>query len=429
MSIFYDHALPSRVRLLILGGGIHGVGLLHDMASRGWRDIHLVEKDVIGSGTSSRSTKLIHGGLRYLQNIRNWGLVAGSLKERFLLSQLAPDLAKPLEFYLPVLKGSGMPAFILKTGLALYDFLAGKYRINNFRTVQDEDWTKNVPTLNQKIVKKIFSYWDVQTDDLALVRRVAASAVKLGASITENCRVVRISQSEDGWKVEVKKSNGDLHTISARYVLNALGPWANRFLDSSGIQSPHHAVNSQGIHLLFEDISHKVAMFLQSPEDSRIFFILPWQGHTLVGTTETLFEGNPDDLAVQENDVNYLLGKCNLYLTRKFTQKDIKASFAGLRWLPLEKGKDLGHTTRSHYIGNTPTQRGMMYTIYGGKLTGYRELSEFIGNEIIKNFGESQRTRTKEKEFWASADETPKDSQTILERFDKGGATFTARNF
>lgn len=418
--------LPSRVRVLVLGGGIHGVGVLHDLASRGWHDVCLVEKATLASGTSSRSTKLVHGGLRYLQRIRDFGLVAEALHERAILREAAPDLVTPLELYLPIVKG-GMPGWMVRTGLALYDVLAGKYKIHKHGVITDRNQVlQNTPMLDLDKTKKVLSFWDMQTDDAGLVRRVAASAEKCGGKIFENCEVLHLAASDDGWNVVVRDAQGKEHVISALYVFNALGPWSNRLLEQSKIKPKFGGVNSKGVHLLLPDMGHKAGLFLQSPEDKRIFFMLPWQGYTLLGTTEDRFDDHPDKLNIEEREVQYLLQHCNRYLRTPIKESDVKATFAGLRWLQVEDDRDLNTTTRSDAIGEHLSGRGLLLTLYGGKLTTYRHLAETIGDRITNHFGEFKASATEKPTMWIH----PQDAETekdVLTRFLKGGLAYSPR--
>jgi len=404
----YNDELPTRVRVLILGGGIHGAGTLHDLASRGWRDVHLIEKDRLGAGTSSKSTKLIHGGLRYLRRVADFGLVSEALKERQVLMHLAPDLVHPVELLFPILKDGGMPRFMVKAGLSLYDRMAGKFRIAPHRLLTAAEISDKASVLDQSHTKAVYSFWDAQTDDLGLVGRVAASASRLGAGITEGCRAERITPSEDGWNVQVVDQAGETHVVSARYVVNGLGPWANRFLETSGIAPTHRGVNNKGVHLLFDDVGLKAGLFLQSLKgDGRIFFMLPWQGYTLLGTTEDLYTGDPDRLTVHEEEIAYLVGNCSRFLKEPLAVTDVRHTFAGLRWLAVEAGHNLSTTSRAYVVGERESRRGLLLTVYGGKLTTYRNLARTIGDRIAKHFGEFRPSRTDQPEAWAAAEQTP----------------------
>lgn len=423
----FQDAIPSRVRLLILGGGIHGVGVLHDFVSRGWKDVHLVEKSQVGSGTSSRSTKLIHGGLRYLKNFRDFWLVSESLHERQVLMRVAGDLVKPLELLLPSMKGAGMPPFMIKAGLSLYDLLAGEAKISPHRKISNEEALEKIPPLNTDIAKKIYSFWDSQTDDLRLVRRIASSACNRGGTITENCRATSITKSDDGWLVTLENADGKRHHVSALYVVNALGPWANAFLEKSEMAPIYHGVNNEGVHLLIRDLGLKSGLLAQSPADGRVFFILPWLGQTLIGTTESVYTGDPDQLTIKKDAVDYLLNRSKEYLTIQLRESDILATFSGLRWLALDERRDITSTSRGYEMGVHEGQRGLLLTIYGGKLTTYRRLSETIGDRITKHFGEFRPSKTAEPEMWDQLETTKEPSP--IERFKDGGVAFNKQAY
>ena len=404
----YTDDPPIRVRVLVLGGGIHGCGVLHDLVSRGWHDVHLVEKSKIGSGTSSKSTKLIHGGLRYLQRMSDFGLVTEGLNERRLLMELAPDLVKPVEFLFPVIRNAGMPRWMVKFGLSIYDKLAGRNRLGEHRLVSSEEVAFKAPQLDQDKCKVVYSFWDCQTDDLALVQRVAASAHKMGATISEHLEVVQIEANPDGWTVVVRKADGSRCAISALYVVNCLGPWANLILEKSGIPPNFRGLNNKGAHLLLPDIGLKSGLFLQSLKaDGRIFFVLPWLGSTLVGTTEVLYTANPDRVRADERDIEYLLDNCNQFLRQPLVRSDVRQVFAGLRWLAVEEGRGLSDTSRHHVLGERISGRGLIITLYGGKLTAYRDLAQSIGDRILEHFGEFKASGTANKATWVTASDSP----------------------
>src|SRR5690606_36807923 len=188
----------------------------------------------------------------------------------------------------------------------------------------EADARARVPNLDTGKFRRFYSFYDCQTDDLALVHRVASSGLGLGATLSEYCEATSIKEFEDGFLVDVRKSDGSIATISAQYVVNALGPWANRFLEHSGFKPTHRGVNNKGAHLVLPDTGMKSALFLQSRAgDGRIFFVIPWQGMTLVGTTESEYEGDPDEQGTTEEDVNYLLKSCNEFMLRPFKRQDI----------------------------------------------------------------------------------------------------------
>lgn len=416
----FSDELPTRVRVLVMGGGIHGVGILHDLASRGWKDIHLVEKSSVGSGTSSKSTKLIHGGLRYLKRITDFDLVSEALSERHLLKTLVPDLVKPVEFLFPILKGSGLPRWQVKVGLTIYDQLSGRLNIKGHKNIQISEAIQRAPILDGKKISSVYSFWDAQTDDLGLVYRVACSAKKLGATISEKTIVKGIRATDDGWKVTVQDQRGAHREISALYLINALGPWANKVLEESGIAPTHKAINNKGSHLILGDLGLKNGLFLQSFNgDDRIFFLLPWFGKTLLGTTEKIFDNDPDTVQISADEVDYLLGNINNFLSSHVTLKDIEYTFSGLRWLPIEEGKSISQTSRSHIIGEIACRRGLMLTIYGGKLTTYRSLALEVGNLVSKHFGDLSKSQTHLQSAWISGLECMEGPPSVESRFEQ----------
>ncbi|MBP6217600.1 MAG: glycerol-3-phosphate dehydrogenase/oxidase [Oligoflexales bacterium] len=417
---------PKKVEALILGGGIHGVGVLHDLACRGWKDVLLLERSALGSGTSSRSTKLIHGGLRYLQRISQVGMVSQSLNERGFLLDIAPDIVFPLEILIPLAKGSG-PFFPSKVrvGLSLYDFIAGRHKIHTHRTIPKAELAEKVPCLDSIMFRGALSFWDAQTDDLALVRRVAKSALKMGGQIAEHCEAIKLeSDQEVGWSVTVRTEDGE-RIIRTPYVINCLGPWSNLFIEKSGLEPPYKGVSNKGTHIILKDLGLTAGLFLRAKEDKRMVFVLPWQGYTLVGTTESRYDGHPDALKVEENEVDYLLKVCGGALKKNLSlqRSDVLSAFSGLRWLAVEKRKSLTATSRETVLGENfangfeETKRGVMITVYGGKLTSYRALAEKIGDHLAQYCGDFYQSSTHKIESWIQSDEDPLPPPSVIQRF------------
>lgn len=408
MTTLSETNIDSRYRVIILGAGIHGIGIAHDLASRGWKDVLVVEKSVIGAGTSSKSTKLIHGGLRYLQHPRDFPLVAEGLGERHLLTKLAPDIVKPLPFIFPVMKKGGMPRIIIKLGLLLYDALSWGRSLGHHKWLSTEEAFLDAPILDKSAFKGFYRFYDGQTDDLALVRRVAQSAAALGTTILEGVKAEKISHDTSGWTVQLRGKN-ETKTVTAKYIVNALGPWAHEVFEASSIRPKVVGVNNQGSHLMVRDLGLKSGLFLQSPEDGRIFFVLPWLGHTLIGTTEDVFEGKPDDCRASESQISYLLERCNRFLSVKLSKEDVVSTFSGMRWLARDEKNSLSDTTRTHLITEHHNNGNILYTIYGGKLTAYRALAEEVGSKIVKAFGDNTPSQTHLSKFWAKPESMPEE--------------------
>jgi glycerol-3-phosphate dehydrogenase len=413
----YQQRLPAQVRVLVLGGGIHGVGVLHDLASRGWHDIHLIEKARLAHGTSSKSTKLVHGGLRYLQHIHDFSLVHEALRERGLLLTLAEDLVHPLEILFPLNRKSVLNRWKIRAGLRLYDLLAGAHKIAPHQVVSSSYLTGKAAILDQSRLHGAYSFWDAQTDDLALVRRVAASAARLGAGISEASCALGLRPLGEGWQVDVRTPQGDVTQISARYVVNCLGPWSNQLLYDSGMVPHYQGIANKGIHLILPDLGLKAGLILQTPHDGRICFLLPWLGSTLLGTTEDAYSGDKEQIPVLTQEAQYLLRTCNAYLHRPLRVQDIQGSFAGLRWLPAVKTKNLSTISREHVIAEHPAARGILFTLYGGKLTTYRSLAQIIGDKIAHHAGQFSPSTTHAKSQWVNKSAEEQEIPSIHSRF------------
>ncbi|MFK7872865.1 MAG: glycerol-3-phosphate dehydrogenase/oxidase [Oligoflexales bacterium] len=406
--------------VLVLGGGIHGVGVLHDLASRGMSRIALLERDVVGSGTSSRSTKLIHGGLRYLKRISQFGMVRESLRERQILLRNAPDLVQPLQCYIPVAAQGGTPQWMVKIGIYLYEYLAGSASLGAPGHCRGSIVKNVLPYVRIHDDEIVQSFWDGQTDDVGLTIRVATSAENLGGEIYEGMNVKKLSSTAQGWEVDVVDVYGAKSKWKAPIVINALGPWANTLLEHSGISPTHDGVLNKGVHLVFPDLGLKGAVLLESHIDQRLFFLLPWQGQTLVGTTEQVEDVSPDELCVDQDSVDYLLSSLQPWLSCEWTQKDIIHEFAGWRWLAVEKGQSATKTSREWTLGELPGEKGPCWTIYGGKLTSYRKLCERIGDRVVEKRGGGSPSQTALAHCWAKAGEFRSPLPSLSHRFDVG---------
>ncbi len=391
--------MKKKTPVVILGGGIHGVGVLHDLCSRGYSDVSLFEKAELANGTSSQSTKLIHGGLRYLERPSQIPLVYECLHERSLLLKLVPDLVKPIELLIPVQQKNLGELLKIKIGLSMYDFLAGRSLIAKHKVLSFEEAYERAPLLKNKTDYRFYSYWDAQTDDKELVKRVAESARNLGGKVHEFSEVFSIKDQKNHWELKIRDSKGRETHVEASYVINCLGPWANDFLKNNNFSVPYKAENNKGVHLLFEDLGLKSGLLLKAV-DQRIFFVLPWNGKTLVGTTEEFFDGNQDQVTTSLGEKEYLLDSLYQSLGISFAEKKILKTFAGLRWLVVEEGRSLSLTSRESVWGQHQNQNGFVLTLYGGKLTSYRKLCEKIGNLVSKSAGVSAPTKTHIRESW-----------------------------
>jgi glycerol-3-phosphate dehydrogenase len=413
MPLQFLSPLPESVDVLIIGGGIHGAGVLHDLATRGTLRIHLLEKNQVGSGTSSRSTKLIHGGLRYLKQPAQIPLVAESLRERRLLLNLLPEIVKPIEILVPVERLH--ESVITRLGLGLYDFLSRGDHLASHRSLDHAEAKKKAPYIDTKKFSHILSYWDAQTDDFELVRTVARSAVKLGVALTEECHVTHLKSASQGWNVTATHA-GKTHMIQARYVINCAGPWAHHIISDDTEPVKVQGINNKGSHFLLKNFPLTSGLLLRAPSDGRYFFALPWNGLTLVGTTEEAFDADPDSVRAEEREIDYLLHSLNAYCTQPVKIQDIVGSFAGLRWLVAQGKDNLSAFSRESLLAEQGSPQARLLTVYGGKLTSYRKLSERIADKVMSHFGLDAASRTAEASAWVRPEIT-QDTKALLERF------------
>ncbi|MCV6606110.1 MAG: FAD-dependent oxidoreductase [Porticoccaceae bacterium] len=287
----------------IVGGGIQGAGVAQAAAAAGY-SVLLLEKNEIASGTSSKSSKLIHGGLRYLES-GQFRLVRESLKERELLLKLAPELVQRQHFHIPLYQHSKRKSWQLRLGLILYSLLAGAGRSSRFRHFPKESLDA-FQELRQEKLTDIYRYSDAQTDDHALTRAVIESARQLGATVLCHARMRR-AQWHDGTYLLDAEVAGDTRRFQSRCLINTAGPWVNLVASSIQPRPPLCDIELvQGTHLLYRQPISKHCYYLEAPQDGRVVFVLPWQGQTLVGTTESLHSGHPNECQPKAEEVAYL---------------------------------------------------------------------------------------------------------------------------
>ena len=358
--------------VVVVGGGIHGASVAQAVAACG-KSILLLEQNSIASGTSSRSSKLIHGGLRYLETAQ-FSLVRECLTERSLLLKNAPELVRLIPFYFPLYDTTSRRPWQIRAGLSLYSILGGFGTGSRFKSIPRHQWNQ-LDGLDVNGLQKVFQYYDAQTDDAALTRAVIQSAIQLGAEVKVPATVTEIKLEDKGSQLSYQENEGGLQHCKAKVVVNAAGPWINKVLDRVQPQVPRLEIElMQGTHIL---IDHKVQQgiyYIESPVDHRAVFVMPWEGKTLIGTTETLYKGDPADVMPLDEEKQYLF-KTALHYFPELTGKEIVDAFAGLRVLPLGAGSAF---TRPRDVIFLPDRPGhpRIVTIYGGKLTAYRKTAE-----------------------------------------------------
>jgi glycerol-3-phosphate dehydrogenase len=374
------HLTPGTRRIAVIGGGINGAGAAWELARRDY-DVVLFEKGTCGAQTSSATTKMVHGGLRYLEHLQ-FGLVRESLRERGWLLEHAPELVRPLEILLPLYGDSPRHKATVKLGLTLYDALAGRANIarHGFHDVQNV--TGRVP-LRSEGLRGAFSYWDAQVDDFALVRAVVASAIRDGATIREQTRVEALVRHGDQWIVRTAQDESRFDLI-----VNAAGPWMNELLRANGLPAPYVLSLVRGSHLVLKQRLSDAGLLLQSTTDRRVFFVLPWKETTLVGTTEVLQTESLDGVEASEEEIDYLIARYNRYVREPLTRDGVASTFAGVR--PL-----VGRATNPSAIGRDfrVLRDGNVINVFGGKLTTFMSLARKVALRADNYFGRTRLAR------------------------------------
>ena len=376
--------------ILIVGGGATGIGIAVDAASRGY-DILLVEQNDFGKGTSSRSTKLIHGGVRYLQQ-GNITLVMEALKERGILLENAPHLVHDLAFIVPNYDWWEAPFYGI--GLKVYDLLAGRYGFGPSRMLSSEDTLKRIPTLKTEGLRGGVIYYDGQFDDARLLINLARTAAGQGATLLNYARLAAFTRDGAGYlngAVFEDIETGKEHSVKARGIINATGPFADqvRRMDDAGASpliSP-----SQGIHLVFDRsfLPGNSAIMVPHTKDGRVMFAIPYLGATLVGTTDTPIEKVLLEPRALPEEIDFILETAGLYLQKAPSREDILSVFTGIR--PLVGARDDKNTaslSRDHTI--IISNSGLL-TIAGGKWTTYRQMAEDCVNHAATLSGLDSR--------------------------------------
>lgn len=362
--------------IVVIGGGATGVGVAVDAASRGL-DVLLLEAKDFGKGTSSRSTKLVHGGVRYLEQ-GNVSLVMEALKERGLLRQNAPHLVSDLAFIVPNYSWWEAPFYGI--GLKLYDMLAGKYGFGKSRVLTTEETLELLPTLQQDGLRGGVIYYDGQFDDSRLLIHLAATAADHGAALVNYMPVTAIVKDEDGYVngvVALDEESGKQHTIPSRAVINATGIFTDQVRHMADPEAVSIVEPSQGIHLVFERsfLEGDTAIMVPRTSDGRVMFAIPWHDHTLVGTTDTPIEQPSYEPRPFDQEIQFILDTAALYLTRPPTRSDVLSVYVGIR--PLVKaGGAAGKTSALSRDHTIHVDASGLLTITGGKWTTYRHMAE-----------------------------------------------------
>jgi len=375
-------AEAARCDLLVVGGGVNGTGIARDAAGRGLSVI-LCEQDDLASHTSSASTGLIHGGLRYLEEY-HFALVRKALHEREVLLAAAPHIMRPLRFVMPH-AAHLRPAWMIRAGLFLYDHLAPRERLPASAVIDLRTHIAGEPL--QTPYRRGFVYSDGQVDDARLVVLNALDARMRGATILTRTRCERLAPGNGGWQATLRDAGGE-RAVRARAVANATGPWASRFLAAA---LPGHAQHQlrlvKGSHIVVRRLfEHRFAYVFQN-EDRRIVFAIPYQqDFTLIGTTDVDFHADPAAVRIEASEVAYLCALINRYFLRQITPGDVIWSYSGVRPLLEDESSDPMRVTRDYAL-ELERLPAPLLSVFGGKITTYRRLAEDAVNLLAHPLG------------------------------------------
>ena len=361
------------VDLLIIGGGINGCGIARDAAGRGM-SVALFEQGDLAGATSSASTKLVHGGLRYLENYE-FGLVREALAERERIWSLAPHIVRPLRFVLPAAQGM-RPWWMLRLGLFLYDHIGGRKRLPATRSLDLRSDEAGEPLVNG--FARAFEYSDCWVDDARLVVLNALDAAERGAAIHTRTRVVNARREGALWRITTRRGDS-IQEVRARAIVNAAGPWAAKVLDEivDGAE-PAKLRLVQGSHIVVPRMFSHDRCYLFQNGDGRIVFAIPYEADfTLIGTTDRDWPGEPGAAQASADEIEYLCKAANEYFRAKISPRDVVWSFAGLRPLLEDDAKSAQSATRGYRLElDAKPGEAPLLTIFGGKITTYRSMAE-----------------------------------------------------
>jgi glycerol-3-phosphate dehydrogenase len=378
-----SNARTAVFDLLVVGGGITGAGVARDAARRGLR-VLLVEQGDLAGGTSSRSSKLVHGGLRYLEH-GEIGLVFEAVSERRILLDIAPHLVKPLPFLFPVFKKSHRSPITLDVGMWLYDGLSLFRSPRRHRRLSQDDVAAEEPALDQEGLKGAELYYDCATDDARLTLETALDAMEAGAGVLTRCRVESFVRGFGQWvrgAVLRDLSSGESFEVSAAVLVNATGPWADRTRSLAGRESTLLRP-TKGVHMVVDHgkLPLRFANVIFHPFDSRVLFAIPWGDRSYIGTTDTDWTGDPEDVAATAADVHYLLAAAASYFPHHpLGPSDVIATWAGLRPLIGQEGVSESQVSREHQVVIDPDG---LVTVAGGKLTTYRRMAAEVVDRAV----------------------------------------------
>ncbi|KVO06538.1 glycerol-3-phosphate dehydrogenase [Burkholderia ubonensis] len=409
---------PNRYDLLVVGGGINGAGIARDAAGRGL-SVMLCEQDDLASHTSSASTKLIHGGLRYLE-YKEFGLVRKALQERETLLRAAPHIMWPLRFVMPHMPNL-RPAWLIRIGLFLYDHLAKRELLPGSRGIDMRRHAAGAPLVDS--IKRGFVYSDGWVDDARLVVLNALDAKERGAEILTRTKLVSAERVGDEWEARLQLADGSISVVRARAIANAAGPWVGDVLHGALGRGAQHSVRLvKGSHIITRRLfDHDHAYIFQNP-DKRIIFAIPYErDFTLIGTTDVEYTNDPAKVAIDGNETQYLCESINRYFKRKISPADVHWTYSGVRpLLEDENAANASAVTRDYRLEMDDGAGAPLLSVFGGKITTFRKLAEEAGDLLCRALGRDAAP-------WTAGAPLP-GGDIANAKFDAFAAQFAARH-
>lgn len=382
--------LSSDYDIFVVGGGVNGVGIALDAQGRGLKT-GLCEMNDLASATSSNSSKLIHGGLRYLEYYE-FRLVREALAERETLLKVAPHIMWPMRFRLPH-RPHLKPALLIRMGLFLYDNLAKRATLKGSKSIS----FKRTNTLQSHLIKG-FEYSDGWVDDARLVVLNALAAKERGADIFTRTKCVGARRDSNRWVITLKDSITSATTeVTAKAIVNAAGPWVSKFFDESlEDNAPKQIRMVKGSHIVVPKIHDEPEAYILQNEDGRIVFVIPYeQNFSLIGTTDVEHKGDPSDASISKEEIDYLVHVTNEHFTSQITPKDIIHSYSGVRPLLDDEAENPDAVTRDYtFEYDASDSRAPLLSIFGGKITTYRKLAQAAVDKLCEEFPEATRCKT-----------------------------------
>ena len=396
--------------VIVIGAGINGAGIARDAAMRGLK-VLLIDKGDIGGGTSAASTRLIHGGLRYLEQFE-FGLVRESLRERETLLRIAPHLVRPLAITIPIYKQGRRGRTTIRGGMIAYDLLSWGKSLPRHRMQSAVTTLKQLPGLNPDGLVGAAVYYDAQVEFAErLVLENVLAAVDAGATVRTYTRVTKVVTAE-GRVAGVQVNTDQTDELKADFVVNAAGPWVDQLQDQRLIGG------TKGSHIVVAPFpgAPETAIYLEAVSDGRPFFVIPWNGNYLIGTTDVRFEADPDRVCSERWEVDYLLAETNrAFPGAGLTREQVLYTYSGVRPLPFTRNEDEQAITRRHFLREHPQFKNLI-SVVGGKLTTYRSLAEECVDRIVgeRGFGRSRTAEVPLPGAMDRADNPPDPCERLL---------------